>query len=132
MNRIKLCAAALVLCLTGAVYAASDNARRGAKPAAAHKESCCAAGAGCCDGGSCCAAAHKGREGWDARASQDAEQGAEGESCCQAGASCCKSGGACCAAHKSGGKQAVAQSGKKGGAKPGCCAGDSCDASRKH
>ena len=58
MNRIKLFAVTLMLCLTGVVYAASDGARHAGKSrrAAEAGASCCAAGASCCDGGSCCAA----------------------------------------------------------------------------
>jgi hypothetical protein len=126
VNRIKLFAAALVLCLTGAVYAAGDNTRHGSKPRAAHKASCCAAGASCCDGGSCCAAAaHKDH----ARLNAQASKGAEKEDCCQGGASCCKSGAGCCAAHKSADGQTAEQAGVK---RADCCAGDSCDMSRKH
>lgn len=56
MNRIKLFAATLVLCLIGAVSAAGDNANEVMSCSMDETgASCCASGASCCDGGSCCA-----------------------------------------------------------------------------
>ena len=93
MNRIKLFAVTLVLCVTGVVYAAGDGDNQDAKSCHMNEAgaSCCASGASCCDGGSCCKAGqHKHSAG--------SNKGAE--NCCNGGASCCKSGASCCATHK--------------------------------
>lgn len=114
MNRIKLFAVALVLGLTGVVYAAGGGASQDGKSChmAEAGASCCASGASCCDGGSCCKADHHKRA---------AGSNKEGESCCEGGASCCKPGAACCAAHKTAGKKgAKAAVAQKDG--EGCCA----------
>lgn len=106
MNRIKLFAVSFVLCLTGVVYAAGDDAKRGAKSCQMDKAgaSCCAPGAACCGdgGGSCCAAHKSDHKHTNAQASKTDKK----ESCCQPGASCCQPGASCCAAaHKSDHKQ---------------------------
>src|SRR5689334_6845590 len=116
MNRIKLFAVTLVLCVTGVVYAAGNIPAQDAKSCHMNEAgaSCCASGASCCDGGSCCKAdQHK----------HTAKSNKEGASCCTGGASCCKSGGSCCEAHKktadeNGREQADAT--QKDG--EGCCA----------
>lgn len=111
MNRIKLFAVTLVLCVTGVVYAANDHAKHkadscpagkaagccaargqaGAKPSKADaKESCCQPGASCC-------AAHK--AGDRKTAARESAKHEGGEGCCMGGADCCD-GGSCCVKHK--------------------------------
>jgi len=107
MNRIKLFAVTLVLCVTGVVSAANDHAKHQAQSCPMDKSAgCCAAhkqaGASksdkkesCCQPGASCCAAHK--SGDKQTAGQAKQEG--GESCCVAGAECC-TGGSCCAKHK--------------------------------
>ena len=111
MNRIKLFAVTLILCVTGVVYAANDHAKhktqscpvdKAADCCAEHKhsgplaskaeekESCCQPGASCC-------AAHKASDKKSAEQAGVKHEG--GESCCVAGAECCD-GGSCCAKHE--------------------------------
>ena len=126
MLRIKFFAAALVLSLAGAVFAAGrmqqtgtqEHSARGAdKPAACcqakHKKegrqaaamSCDKDGAGCCKG-------HK-ADAAQATARRDGE-------------GCCKDGAACCAGHKK--EEAGAAVVKTGAGEPAesCCGGDCC------
>ncbi|MDQ3649026.1 MAG: hypothetical protein M3458_01855 [Acidobacteriota bacterium] len=56
MKSIKAFAITLVLGVTGAVYAAGQQASNDVKSCdmSAAKASCCTPGASCCTGGSCC------------------------------------------------------------------------------
>lgn len=116
MNRVKLFAAALVLCSTGVAYAASGNAKHGAQPRDTSKA-----------GASCCADHKAGHKKAGARASKADSKG----SCCQSGGACCASGAACCANHQSAAQKEAAESCPMDGSAKDCCAGGSCCAKHK-
>lgn len=110
MNRIKLSVITLVLCATGVVYAANDDAKQKAQSCPADKAAACCAGhkhaaaqaseadkkESCCRPGASCCAAHK--PGEKKTAGQESAKHEGGESCCVGGADCCD-GGSCCAKH---------------------------------
>jgi hypothetical protein len=144
MRILKLMNVALVLALTGAVYAAGamqetaktpDKAkagesccrmnREGATQATAHKgskhegESCCAGGAGCC-AGDACDMKHKGAH---AKATAQKTATAEHAAGCCAGDTTCCGGGSCSMKHKDASAAANAH------AASSCCA-DKADCSK--
>jgi hypothetical protein len=138
MRIIKLIVIALILGLTGIIYAAggqqtpADGKSRAAQ--------CCAR----C-GDSCCMKEQKSGDAKAAHKSCDMNKTGEGcckakadcckaggAECCQAGAECCKAGDSTCCAHMSQDKQGKAQAcdmqkdGKGCGADCDCCKSGSC------